>query len=171
MQQIHWIKPGKALIMIICEDELISCLNLKLLMGGGSDISFSLQYVDVKQILFYVERTVLLWRHDGFHQGLNLDRLNSSQAHTRDLTVSLLLLLLLLNKSKSHKAKGKLLLQLQFIAETIIRIFEPLYEENGDVYSCREKQLWNSLWGDLSMDYMMSYNFMGKGLMLCYRVL
>ena len=42
--------------MIICEDELISCLNLKLLMGGGSDISFSLQYVDVKQILFYVER-------------------------------------------------------------------------------------------------------------------
>lgn len=83
--------------------------------------------------------------------------------------MSLLLLLLLLNKSKSHKAKGKLLLQLQFIAETIIRIFEPL--KNGDVYSCREKQLWNSLWGDLSMDYMMSYNFMGKGLMLCYRVL
>ena len=27
------------------------------------------------------------------------------------------------------------------------------------------------LWGDLSMDCMMSYNFMGKGLMLCYHVL
>lgn len=66
--------------------------------------------------------------------------------------MSLLLLLILLNKTKSHKAKGKLLLQLQFIAETIIRIFEPRYEENGDVYSCREKQLWNSLWGDFSMD-------------------
>ena len=114
--------------------------------------NFSLQYVDVKQILFYIEITVLFWRHDGSHQGLNLDRLNSSQAHTRDLIVSLLLLLILLNKTKSHKAKGKLLLQLQFIAETIIRIFEPRYEENGDVYSCREKQLWNSLWGDFSMD-------------------
>lgn len=142
-------------------------------MGGKKwhKFNFSLQYVDVKQILFYIERTVLLWRHDGFHQGLNLDRLNSSQAHTRDLIVSLLLLLILLNKTKSHKAKGKLLLQLRFIAETIIRIFEPLYEENGDVYSCRQKQLWNSLWGDLSMDCMMSYNFMGKGLMLCYHVL
>ena len=47
--------------------------------------------------------------------------------------MSLLLLLLLLNKSKSHKATGKLLLQLQFIAETIIRIFN-LYMKKMEIF-------------------------------------
>lgn len=56
-------------------------------------------------------------------------------------TPTVSVLVLLLNKSKSLKANDKLLLQLQFIAKTIIRIFEPLYGDNGNVYSCGWKQL------------------------------
>lgn len=78
---------------------------------------------------------------------------------------------LLLNKGKNLQANDKLLLQLQFITETVIRIFDPLQEDNENVYGYGEKQLQGSIKGNFSIYCTMSYNFTGEGLMLSCHVL
>lgn len=80
-------------------------------------------------------------------------------------------LVLLLNKSKSLKASDKLLLQIQFIAKTITRIFE-LYMKIMEMFIVVDGSNFRILHGVIfQLARTISYNFMGKGLMLCYHAL